>query len=329
VTLADLWLDLERRLPSDRSGRMLQRIHPESPVDLHVSVSATGARRSLELEVAAGAADGIELPSPTRGIGMASDPQIGDGHAVLALELIDASAADLFTSVCADVAAVTAGADDDEAAVTLWMGRFARWRRFLERGTGGLSARRQRGLYAELWTIRELLAPVLGYPEAVDSWKGPDGAPRDFETSGVAVEVKSSAANEPQVVPIHGERQLDDTGLDGLYIVHLSLEPLRDAGETLPRIVDSLRTLTAVGATSGTLEDRLLASGYADMHEANYRHTGYALRRTSLLRVVEGFPRITERDLPDGVGSVRYALAIDACRDFEVPLGTLATALGA
>jgi hypothetical protein len=130
--------------------------------------------------------------------------------------------------------------------------------------------------------------------------------------------VKSSAANEPQIVPVHGERQLDNTGLEALVLVHQSLEVLRDAGETLPMIVASLRTQGADQPEAGTLEDRLLQSGYADLHENLYRRTGYAIRRTSFFHVHGGFPRITEHDLVDGVGAVRYSLAIDACRDFEV-----------
>jgi hypothetical protein len=328
VKLAQLWHDLEDRLPSDRGGRMIQRIHPDAVANLHVSVATSGARRSLELEVASAAIDDLEVPSATRGIQMIVAPRDDGRRTVLALELADRSATDLFTCVCIDVAAITASASDDADAVSLWTGRFVRWRRFLEHGGGALSPRAQRGLYAELWTIRELLAPCLGYPEAVAAWKGPERAPRDFESSGVAVEVKASAANEPQVVPIHGERQLDDAELDALFMVHLSLEVLRDAGDSLPAIVESLRTATAGGPAAGLFEDRLLSSGYADMHRSGYLRTGYALRRTTVLSVTGGFPRLTEADLPDGVGSVRYALAIDACRDFEVEVETLTASFG-
>lgn len=198
MTLAELWEDLEERLPGDRSGRMVQRIHPESSIDLTISVSAERGR-ALELEVNSGTIATVDLPPPTRGIAMSARTRHEDGHrAVLALDLADRSEADLFTSVCSDVARITSSAPDEETAVSLWVGRFARWRRFMERGASGLSARRQRGLFAELWAIRELLAPAVGSVEAVEAWKGPEGAPRDFETSGVAIEVKSSAANEPR-----------------------------------------------------------------------------------------------------------------------------------
>jgi hypothetical protein len=188
----------------------------------------------------------------------------------------------------------------------------------LQGGPQGLAARRQRGLFAELLTIRDHLIPLVAFDEAVLAWRGPDGAPRDFELGGSAIEIKSSSANEPQVVLVHGERQLDDTELDALVLVHQSLEVLRDAGETLPHIVADLRRLGAAHPEAGTLADRLIQSGYLDIHEPLYRRTGYAVRRTSFFHVQHGFPRITEKDLVDGVGAVRYSLAIDACRDYEV-----------
>src|SRR5262249_3803663 len=103
-----------------------------------------------------------------------------------------------------------------------------------------------------------------------------------------------------------------------LLLVHRSLEVLRDAGETLPMIVADLRSSGSGLPEAGTFEDRLLQSGYLDMHEPRYRRTGDAIRRTSIFEVQPGFPRSTEDDLGDGIGAVRYSLAIDACRDFEV-----------
>ena len=327
-TLAEVWADLEERLPADRAGRMVKRILPDSAMDLHVSASRSTPRRALHLDVSAEAVAGADIPGSTRGITMTIDTRATEGKTTLALELTDPADVDLFESVCENIAGATAAAPDDQGAVSVWIGRFLRWQRFLQRGGGPLSARRQRGLYAELWTIRELLIDEVGPAEAVAAWTGPENAPRDFETAGVGIEIKSSAANEPQVVPVNGERQLDDAELRALFVVHLSLEPVRDAGETLPAIVADLRRIVDDTPAEGPLEDRLLAAGYNDMHQGTYAHTGYALRRLTALRVVEGFPRITERDLPDGVGSVHYSLAIDGCRDHEVPMAAIVEAIG-
>lgn len=331
MTLAEMWSELEARMPEERVGRMVRRIQPESAVDLYVSVDARGgggrSRRALELQVPDAALEGLEIRGGTRDVSQVVEDR-GAGRSALLLGLEQSDARDLFAALCTDVAGATAPKTSADEAVTAWTGRFEKWRRMLQGSAQGLPPRRQRGLYAELLSIREHLAPEVGIDEAIRAWKGPDGAPRDFELGGMGVEVKSSAANEPQVVLIHGERQLDDSGLDTLVLVHQSLEVLRDAGESLPRMVSAVRHAAEGHAEAGTLEDRLLQSGYVDVHEPLYRRTGYEIRRTSLFHVHGDFPRITEDDLRDGVGAVRYSLAIDACRDFEVAGTFLSDRLG-
>jgi hypothetical protein len=331
MMLRELWAELESRAPHERTGRMTRRIYPESAIDLFVSVTLDGAGGqacpSLELQVDRAASGGFDPPTGSRQIEARLDDRAG-GRAALVLILRDHGAEELFAAMCEDIARATAAAASDADAIGAWTGRFAKWRRMLQGGGGLLSPERQRGLFAELRTIREQLVTGLGFDEAVLAWTGPEGAARDFEVRGCGIEVKASAANEPQVVPVNGERQLDGTGLDALILVHESLEVLRDAGETLPDLVASLRRLGEDRAHAGTLEDRLIQSGYHDVHAPAYRRTGYMVRRTSMFHVREGFPRITVRDLVDGVGSVRYRLAIDACRDFEVDREFLLDRLG-
>jgi len=63
--------------------------------------------------------------------------------------------------------------------------------------------------------------------------EGPDGAPRDFELGGYGIEVKSSASKRTPDRSRTRREALDQGGLEALFLVHQSLEVLRDAGETL------------------------------------------------------------------------------------------------
>ncbi|HEX4307225.1 MAG TPA: PD-(D/E)XK motif protein [Solirubrobacterales bacterium] len=320
MSFETLWEALEREAPADGGGREVRRIHPDSPIDLFLGVEIQpfpdGNCRTLELQVAREVVADLSPPKGSRQVRVALRERAG-GRSGLLLELENPAASDLFAAVCEDVASTTARNAAESEAVAAFIGRFAKWQRMIQVAPTGLSGERQRGLFGELITLREHLIEARGFDEGVRAWKGPDGAPRDFEVGGVGVEVKTSAANEPQVVTIHGERQLDGAGLDALCLIHHSLEVVRDSGETLP---DAVRTLRGLGdglSEAGTFEDRLMQSGYTDVHEPLYRRTGYVNRRISQFEVADGFPRIVEADLADGVGSVRYALAIAACRDFE------------
>jgi hypothetical protein len=330
VNLAEIWRGLEAAAPKHRQGRMEQRILGESAVDLfatlEVSLAPAGTRRGLELVIARELTADLELSAGTRLVDVRVEPRDGESAVVLSLE--ERGAEELFAAMCVDVARVTAAAHDPGAAVAAYLGRFERWRTMLQ-GTGrGLSGPQQRGLYGELLTLLDPLAVVIGIDEAIGAWLGPDGAPRDFEVANVGIEVKTTATTEPQVAIINGERQLDDRGLRALTLIHHSVEIVRDGLDTLPSLVSRVRREAVGHPQAATLEDRLIQSGYNDAHEPFYRRTGYLLRASVPFDVRDGFPRITETDLPNGIGGVRYTVAMAACTPFEVAMSSLSALLG-
>jgi hypothetical protein len=317
MDLDALWIELETNLPHEASGYVRQRIHPESAADLLAVVSNPGPQRALWLQTDAAAIEHLDEIQAARGVALSVIQ--GDGRSTVELRLTDPAAMDVFTALAVDVAETTAAAGDDQTAVRAFVGRFSRWMQLLQRAPQGLTGERQRGLFGELWFIRERLAPAVGPDDGIATWQAPGGVPHDFQAATGSVEIKTSAANQPQVVRVNGERQLDETGTPVLYLVHLSLDVHRDSGETLPEMVAGVRSLVAGGRGQPLFEDRLLASGYADLHTPLYAHTGYTLRQSSAFLVGDGFPRIVERDLPDGVGAVHYKLAIAACAPFSAP----------
>jgi Putative PD-(D/E)XK family member, (DUF4420) len=316
MDLDQLWTELEARLPPGAHGQQRQGIHPEAPADLYASVIAPGPLRALQLVVKRPAGEDIEDLPTARGV--VAELLQDMKQITIELRLTDPSASDLFTALATNVADAAAGAPDDEEAVRAFLGRLARWMQLLQRNREGLSREEQRGLYGELWFLREHLIPRLGLEQAISAWQAPFQVPHDFQTHGGAVEMKTSVANQPQIVRINGERQLDDSGVSSLHLVHLSLDLHHDAGETLPAIVQSVRELVSSSVAGPVFEDRLFESRYVDVHEPLYRHTGYTLREMSVFEVRDGFPRIIEADLVDGVGRVHYKLAIAACSSFRV-----------
>ena len=157
-----------------------------------------------------------------------------------------------------------------------------------------------------------------------------DAAHQDFLLPAGAVEVKTTSGKAPHVVRIASERQLDGRGLPALYLRHLALAVREGAGETLPAMVASLRArFVAFPRAAEEFEDGLLAASYRDADAWRYEARGYALRETNDFAVRGRFPRLTESDLPAGIGEVRYALSLDACRAFLLAPGALLSALTA
>ena len=313
-----VWDELEQRLPSGVHGRQQQRIFADSRVDLFLAALAPGPRRSLLLEVPSPAVEDIDELPTARGVSVLLLHSTSRGRSTLELQLDEPGANDVFAALVTDVARATVEAEDDATAVRLFLGRLGRWMRLLQHGAQGLSAERQRGLYTELWFIRERLGERVGLDGAIRAWQGPSGAPHDFQTAAGSIEVKSTATNQPQIVRISSERQLDETGTPALHLLHVSLDIHRDSGESLPEIVAGLRNALAGGPVASQFEDKLLDVGYADTHVPRYAHTGYTVREVNFFVIREGFPRITERDLPPGLGGVSYSLTVAACLPFRV-----------
>jgi Putative PD-(D/E)XK family member, (DUF4420) len=321
-----IWTELES---SDVSGPgwLRRRVAADSTQDIHLELAMPERRRLISLTLPGDVPiDADKLPE-TRGL--EHKLLIAPGIKTLSLELTDPAAADLFGVLAEDLIWVAADAADPKTAAEVWIGRVGRWKRLFRRGNEGLSPDYQRGLFAELCVIQELLEPAVGIASAVSSWFGPDRSRHDFQLPVTSLEVKSCAANQPQEVTISSERQLDDIGTPSLHLVYMSLDVHHNGPESLPEVVAAVRAQAAGSGVEALFEDRLLESGYLDLHAPRYAGTGYTLRDCRGFEVRDGFPRIVESDLPEGVGNLRYRLEISACADFEVEQSALAKLIGA
>src|SRR5206468_2295401 len=101
------------------------------------------------------------------------------------------------------------------------------------------------------------------------------------------------------------ERQLDEDGLDRLFLCQLAFDRIANSGETLPQIVQSLTSRLAEGARE-LFADRLELGGYHSIHDQRYSEYGYRCRLSRVYGVVSDFPRIKQHDLRTGVKEVSY-----------------------
>lgn len=320
MNLVAIWENLEDVHAAGREGRFKRRIRPESRLDLFVAVAKPTNNRMLVMLVSEASLDGVDELPTSQGVEARIARPGDDGRdAALELVLIDARYADIFAALVDDLAGAVVAERDEATAVAVFVGRLRRWQRFLEEGgLRGLSPEQQRGLYAELWLLREHLLPTLGPAAAVAGWTGPSHASHDFQLGACALEVKATAAKQHQVLRIVSERQLDDTGVDELFLFHLSLDVHQNSGESLPTLVADVRERVRPTVAAPVFDDRILEAGYLDAHAHVYADSGYTIREENFYRVGEGFPRIVERDLPAGIGDVRYSVGAAECKHFSV-----------
>ncbi len=330
--IEELWPQLEAARTAAQARRgtpagwTLRQLRPDPACPLSAGLELASGRRGLLLRIPRPLVPAKRLWPACRGLEMLA---AGPGSEVLfGVALKEARHGDLFTALAEDLARRVVAAGDPTAQVAALLGGLARWQKFLAARADGLGEEAQRGLWGELHFLRTELLPLFVQADAVAAWQGPTGAAQDFLLPMGAVEVKTTAAKPPFVVPISSERQLDDRGLRALFLRHYALAVREGAGETLPATVAAIRAALTGGAAE-LFEDRLLAAGYLDLHAPRYESHGYRVRETRDFAVRRGFPRLTERNLTVGVGNVRYALALAACEPFAIPTETLRGALTA
>lgn len=323
MSIAALFEEMEQqKVRSGGAGAVERRIPTQSPCDLFVRVQKPANTRALRVRFSTAAAPQARQLPEFRGLDVTHHSLMegGSPYETVAIHAANPAFSSVFTSLAEDIARYVSQFTDEAQAAAAFFGRLLQWQRLLERqGAEGLPPEGQRGLYGELWFLREHVVPAMPLAQAVASWTGPDWTAKDFQFPGGAVEVKTTTARQHQNLQITSEKQLDDAGLAALFLCHLSIEAAQGTGETLAEAVSSLRALAAGDPVAAQLlEDRLLSGGYLDIHEASYTVIGYLHRSVSLYRIQEGFPRIIESDLRPGVGDVRYSISAAECKHYSV-----------
>lgn len=196
-----------------------------------------------------------------------------------------------------------------------------KWRRFWSGVAQGLLSKEQQlGLFGEIWFLTRWLAPAVGIEAAVKMWRGPAGARNDFESPGIAIEVKTTGRVDGAHV-IHGLDQLLEPPGGRLMLFSLLVRDEASGTENLRVLVQEARGLIADDYALHSQFDALLyAAGYDDRLAAEYGKLQLRIRATGLYRVADAFPRIVPASLvgglPVGVSALQYELRLDAAGEW-------------
>jgi len=250
------------------------------------------------------------------------------------VRLRDATCSDVFTALAQDLDGRLAMTVTTEEAAAALFGRLKLWQQFLKVCREGMSLEARRGLWGELHYLHACLIPALGASSAVGGWKAGTASHQDFQFPHAAVEVKTTAAKQPQTVRITSERQLDETGV-GILFLNVVVVDEREVemtagipGQSLPALVSALRQeLASDPPTLALFNDSHFHRGWLDEHAPRYESHRLTLREEIAFRVQSGFPRLVEVHLPEGVGDVNYALSLPACKPFQVKADEMLAAL--
>ena len=331
--IENIWQELEHEARvTTREGIIRRRILPECPRDLFIAFQKVKNRRLFLMKVSSEVILESHAVPAVKGftLDLQRFPDLGPDETHLVLSLIDPGYRDMFSLIVSDIIDHATYIENEIDCIQALLERIFRWQHFLEKHRlGALGPEAQRGLYGELWFLREVVLKDLTHEEAIRCWTGPEYDRHDFQFNTCCVEIKTTISKQHQKLWIANERQLDDSNIQALYIVHLSLDTLQHLGETLPAIVNSIRESIRSNESANSLfEDKLFEVGYLAGHESAYSGTGYAKRNVDVFKIAEGFPRIIEKDVPNGVGDIGYSILVAECKHFEVKMRDLQKEVG-
>lgn len=244
---------------------------------------------------------------------------------LLTIQLFSDANTDIFAYLCGNLVETIERCDTEAKAIRLVLNRLEKWKTMFSKGASdGLSITEQQGLYGELMYLHKLvLRGIYSYIDTLKIWVGADKAMRDFQGKDWAVEAKTISINNADQITINGERQLDETLLDKLYLYHLSVEVSRMNGQTLNEKVDELRSLFSDDKSAlNIFNAKLMEAGYFDHHRELYRERCYKIRKESIYVIDDSFPRIKESELRDGVSNTVYSINVSTCAEYMVSENT-------
>lgn len=244
---------------------------------------------------------------------------------LLTIQLFSDVNTDIFAYLCGNLVETIERCDKEAKAIKLVLNRLEKWKTMFSKGASdGLSITEQQGLYGELMYLHKLvLRGIFSYIDTLKIWVGADKAMRDFQGKDWAVEAKTISINNADQITINGERQLDETLLDKLYLYHLSVEVSRMNGQTLNEKVDELRSLFSDDkAALNIFNAKLIEAGYFDHHRELYRERCYKIRKETIYVIDDSFPRIKESELRDGVSNTVYSINVSTCAEYMVSENT-------
>lgn len=246
------------------------------------------------------------------------------GHRGVHWILADLASLEPFGQLCWDIIAASGNVSDEDTAIRAAVNRTWRWHRLLRAGGDGpLNPEEQKGLIAELSVLGILVEE--GFLQSVEQWRGPLAEPIDFLLDEIGIEVKAPRGTDRDQLHISSEDQLDSSAHSALFLVVCPVERPTEAGPDSRDLRELAKeTVALIGERLPTdlplLEGRLVAAGVNWEHD--YSEHRWDVRPAKVFEVRADFPALSRADLPNGVHSVKYRLALATLATWSIPVET-------
>ncbi|MED5018462.1 PD-(D/E)XK motif protein [Paenibacillus chibensis] len=241
------------------------------------------------------------------------------GHYFLVLKQEVEHGTEIFEVILQNVVDHLLLKEQDESIFSVIYKVLDRWRVFFQKGGyRKLTEEQQRGLFGELWYIKDWLNRFPNSPPLIiEQWEGPTSGRIDFKHSKRGVEIKTAINKLNKTIKISNENQLRLTNaVTSIHLYVCFIEPSKSHGISLHSLVSEIRKKIAGRS------DRILLK-FNDLledlrfKEDDYTEDYYFVDKVEVYEATVNFPRILQEDLPKGISHVSYSIDLAHCTDFQ------------
>lgn len=311
--LKELW-----KLINPHQGKNVgRRADVEHPLDFFITLDEKSRKQLVLLTKYS-----LSIPVSSKEIDVRKNKR-PDGKYAIGFSLIDEKLNDLFISLCWDLIDCTYDMQDKQRGSQAAVDRFRLWQKmFASNKENKLSESQRKGLFGELYVLKELCLPAYG-KRAVGGWVGPIGADRDFEYHDTWIESKYTSLSKAEV-RISSLDQLDiDRG--GFLIVCRAEE----AGENAPDSISINELIRYILEYYNNDENvrtsfmnKLTLYGYRE-NDDSYDNR-YRVSHLDYYEVDDTFPRLRRSAIDVAISNGNYTIslpAVEAWKKESVVLG--------
>ena len=213
---------------------------------------------------------------------------------------------DLISSVCNEY--------NETTALTKLRLRYSTWLALFRKTRTPLSPEKAKGLFGELYFLKNVMLKKYDIDKTINSWSGPDYLVKDFAVDDYWYEIKTISCSGT-VVKISSLQQLS-SDIEGKLVV-IKVEEMADAykgkDSSINELVQYVIAEIESNDTKDMFLDKLANIGYDFSDELGNKK--YNVANLEYYLVDDKFPALRETDIKsEAINNVGYELILSLCK---------------
>ena len=299
-------------IPKDILGNQ-KKIEIKSPLKIYYGLSREGLYRvSFLSSVRPYSIDSTKLIRVT---------QLNESEDVYwtCFDLVDFNAEESYYSLIEDLISSFKDCTDEASSLKAIRNRFLVWKKMLGRvSTNGMSEEKARGLFGELFFLKNFIFEKYGQSDGLKSWGGPEGNPKDFTIGEYWYEIKTIGSSANMVI-ISSITQLDSEHEGQLALIRI--EKMSSATNDSESSVENLVTLILEELDDLNLKELFLSKLEKEKYSPIDESCKMKFKAHGITRYIvnDDFPKMRASDIKHvEITDVTYSLFVNALEKYKV-----------